>query len=313
MIRPVARSRGPRLRPIRRELRARVKKRSFRSDPVKPWSFGAVSVDCRTIVTRVRCAGRAGVWARKERTMKLITLAALLVPCFAVPAPVGPSPDPAGLRVKEDTGLRFSVLESKIRRRIISTESPFGLKVRAVSRNSPAAAAGIEPSWILMRWNGNPIREVSEIDEWLWTAPAGAEVEVGYSRRKAAGIVDRNPWEDGTVRMKVTRVHRLRAAFGIGVFASDGGTAPEGAPPGVPVFQVDPGSAAAQAGVRSGDVIVGWDGQAVGSLAALRVPFYRTDPSSPGVRLVVRRLSGGAWDQLDIALRPAGSSRPDSR
>jgi C-terminal processing protease CtpA/Prc len=103
----------------------------------------------------------------------------------------------AVIAVTEAIGARLAVTESYVRRGIISTRTPYGFKVSAVSDDSPAAKAGISPRDILMKWDGKPIESVAALRSWIDSAESGSTVTVLIARRKkAAGLLSRRPWED---------------------------------------------------------------------------------------------------------------------
>jgi putative serine protease PepD len=82
------------------------------------------------------------------------------------------------------------------------------------------------------------------------------------------------------------------------------------APVGVRVDAVDPGGAAARAGLQAGDVIVAVDGRAVHSMAELRSLVY---PDPPGTSLEVTAEQGSTSFVTTAVLgssAPAGSSAP---
>lgn len=94
------------------------------------------------------------------------------------------------------TGLRFAEFESVLRRNLISTSTAYGLQVRAVTPDSPAARAGIQPGDIVMKWDGRPLRSTRELATWLAAAGAPTSVRVDLSRRKRTSLLSRKPWTD---------------------------------------------------------------------------------------------------------------------
>lgn len=110
--------------------------------------------------------------------------------------------DPVGF-VEAITGMNFDEAQSKARRSMISTSSPYGFVVAAVRADSPAAAAGIEPGDIVMKWNGEPIVQVADLALWIDDGEDSAEAKVQFSRlRKDVTLFSRRPWADfeATVR-----------------------------------------------------------------------------------------------------------------
>src|SRR5690606_18594275 len=120
-----------------------------------------------------------------------------------------------------------------------------GVVVRTVDPNGPAAAAGIAPGDVVVRFDGRDVRSRSEFAE------------------RAAALTDDDPVELEVVSPDGRRVLRLRAArltaevvdetgwrrLGLRVGARRG--------PGVTVTEVRRGSVAARTGIRRGDVVLG--------------------------------------------------------
>jgi len=107
-----------------------------------------------------------------------------------------PQSDPTGY-VEAITGMNFDVEQSKARRSMISTTTPYGFVVAAVRADSPAAAAGIEPGDIVLKWNGEPIVQVADLALWIDDGEESAEVKVEFSRlRKDVTLFSRRPWAD---------------------------------------------------------------------------------------------------------------------
>lgn len=220
----------------------------------------------------------------------------------------------AASRVRAAIGCEFAILESKIRRSIISTDTPYGFKVAAVDAGSPADKAGVEAGWLLMEWEGRPIREIAQLDQWLWTVPAGGEVVVDYARKKKnVSIWSRHPWEDGEVTLVVRREHPLRADWGIDVFGPEDFERPEGAPVGVWVHGVVEGSAAARAGLRPGDVLRSCRGAVVADLDALR-EAVRDDQEAGVLELgIARQDDASEWTGRELELeRAEGDKREEN-
>lgn len=69
--------------------------------------------------------------------------------------------------IHEQLGLHFSVFESYVRRSIISTRTPYGLKIRYVAPESLAAVAGLRAGDIVMRVDGRPLRTLAGLAEKL--------------------------------------------------------------------------------------------------------------------------------------------------
>lgn len=257
--------------------------------------------------------------AHRSLTVAALTVLAAAAPAQAepttqegAPAPLATVAPKAKDRVQAATGLRFAVFESKLRRNIISTDTPYGFKVKRVADDSPADRAGIARGWLLMKWAGHPVYQVDELDSWLWELPAGAEVEVEYTRRKKVSILSRKPWEDGKVTVKIGRVHPLRAVLGLNVFDGPDAKVPEDSPAGVRIAACVPRSVAAKSGVESGDVITHWNGVAVRTLAELRDPFLGSLREDPFEVRVLRHDTDGEWRPRALRVAPP-APRKESR
>lgn len=98
--------------------------------------------------------------------------------------------------IRERTGLTFAVLESKIRRRIISTDTPYGFKIRRVAPDTPAARAGLTRGDVLLTLDGEPIRTLRGLRRQLRAAPDAAPLPISFARLKPhRTIFTRRPWE----------------------------------------------------------------------------------------------------------------------
>ena len=126
---------------------------------------------------------------------------ALAASCLTGAAPA----EAPSVRIQKSTGLTFSVLESKIRRSIISTDTPYGFKVKGVDAGSPAARSGLKRGDVVLEWNGKPLRKVVELARWLDADPSGAAVTVKISRlergKKRRLFRMRSPWVESEVSL----------------------------------------------------------------------------------------------------------------
>jgi S1-C subfamily serine protease len=117
-------------------------------------------------------------------------------------------PDPierAARAIKKSLGIEFAILESKIRRSITSTNTPYGFKIREVEKDSAAAKAGWKEGDILLEWNGQPLRQLDELETAIQKSRAGEAIKVKLARyKKDAPALWRQPWEyiDGTITPK---------------------------------------------------------------------------------------------------------------
>ena len=140
--------------------------------------------------------------------------------------------------------------------------SASGALVSQVVEGSPADRAGIRTGDVITAVNGQPVKSNSELRNTIGLRRVGDKVEIGLVR-------DGKP-------LKVTAVIADTAAEATGGPATihkafDGATL-EDVPDagGALVRSVEPGSAAAQAGLRADDIIVGANRGRVGSVRELR-------------------------------------------
>ncbi len=158
-----------------------------------------------------------------------------------------------------------------------------GAVVASVEENSSAAKAGLQAGDIIVAVDERPISGSADLRNRIGLSPAGTEVEVAYMR-------------DGRRQVSAMRVEaessRQRAAA-TAVPDRLAGASFEAASGSVLVSNVAPGSPAAQAGLRAGDVILAVNRQPVGSVAdltqALRVArgTIALDLSRDGMRFLL--------------------------
>jgi membrane-associated protease RseP (regulator of RpoE activity) len=106
--------------------------------------------------------------------------------------------------IRNATGLRFRVVESVIRRNIISTRSPYGYKIRSVDADSPASRAGLKKGDVLLEWDSQPIKSRKDLAKWIDDAERGAAIAIKYARLKdRRSALDRRPWveHEGTITL----------------------------------------------------------------------------------------------------------------
>jgi serine protease Do/serine protease DegQ len=144
----------------------------------------------------------------------------------------------------------------------LGLSSAMGALVSQVVEGSPADKAGIRTGDVITSVNGQPVKSNSELRNTIGLRRVGDKVEIGLVR-------DGKP-------LKVTAVIADTAAESpggpAGIHKGLEGAALEDAPDaaGALVRSVEAGSAAGQAGLRAGDVIVGANRSHVGSVRDLR-------------------------------------------
>lgn len=122
----------------------------------------------------------------------------------APPPPVPVDPEKrAAQSIQKNLGVEFSVLESKLRRSIIRTKTPYGFKIKSIQAKSVAATAGWQAGDVLLEWNGVPIKNLSDLDDGLQKAGDTATFKLArYKKNQPA--MSRQPWEDveGKIKLK---------------------------------------------------------------------------------------------------------------
>ena len=140
--------------------------------------------------------------------------------------------------------------------------SAVGALVSQVVEGSPAEHAGIRTGDVITTVNGQPVKSNSELRNTIGLLRVGDKVEVGLLRdgkplRVSAVIADTTPELSGGP----ASIHKSFEGAVLGDAPDAGGAL---------VRRVEPGSAAAQAGLRAADVIVGANRGHVSSVRDLR-------------------------------------------
>ncbi|MBV8784951.1 MAG: DegQ family serine endoprotease [Gammaproteobacteria bacterium] len=146
--------------------------------------------------------------------------------------------------------------------RSLGLSSPQGALVSQVVEGSPAEKAGIRTGDVITSVNGQAVKSNSELRNTIGLRRVGDKVDIGLMRdgkplKVTAVIADTSTEVSGAP----SSIHR-------GFEGAALADAPDGA--GALVRSVETGSAAAQAGLRTNDVIVGANRGRVGSLKELR-------------------------------------------
>lgn len=186
--------------------------------------------------------------------------------------------------VQRLTGLDFSVLLSRIQRSITSTDTPYGLRISAVEPGSPAAEAGLLPGDVLLRWNGQPIRELDQIRSLILADEPGDLVELSLARRReSASIWSRRPWSEFDVSLAL-KAPDLRRMLGLHISYYEsyrmGRSAGDGEQGRVKILVVRTDSPASRSGLVAGDILSTWNGHPVRSAFHLQHLLALTEPGS---------------------------------
>jgi serine protease Do len=154
------------------------------------------------------------------------------------------------------SGARLLTLDPELARRSgIAVKR--GALVFKIYPDSPATAAGLQEKDVILAAGGHPVVSREDVGTALYTAAAGAAVELEVRRGER------------TLKVALKPVHPpqglglqvLERSVGLRVEAAQGG--------GLAIRQVTTGSVAAERGLRPGDVIVGANGQQTPSAEAL--------------------------------------------
>lgn len=129
------------------------------------------------------------------RSLPQLALTFLLLSAVA---PVGNAAEHSvGQSIRDATGLRFSSVESIIRRNVISTRTPYGFKIKSVDAASAGARAGLKSGDVLLEWDGKPIKSRKKLNDWLADAERGKPIPIIYARHKShRSPTSRSPWHE---------------------------------------------------------------------------------------------------------------------
>ncbi len=140
--------------------------------------------------------------------MVAIQLALGFVALLPLAARIDPPADPeqmAASAIHKSLGVEFAVAESKIRRSIIRTKTPYGFKMSKVEKDSPAATAGWKEGDVLLEWNSQPIKALTDLDTAITKLKKGEAGKFKLARlKKDEPIWSRQPWQhvEGQVVLK---------------------------------------------------------------------------------------------------------------
>jgi serine protease Do len=184
----------------------------------------------------------------------------------------------------------------------LGLKEPGGALVADVMPDAPAAKAGIEVGDVIVEFDGHAVKESNELPILVARTPIGKKAKVRLVRRGD----DKNlTVEIGELREEEVSVASGKAEdFGLTVqplspeIAESLGVDPN--TKGVVVAGVEAGSAADEAGLRRGDVIVEVNRTAIDSLAAYRKAIQGAS-SKKSILFLVRR----DQNTIFLALKPS--------
>ncbi|TBV82665.1 MAG: DegQ family serine endoprotease [Desulfobulbaceae bacterium] len=170
-------------------------------------------------------------------------------------------------------------------------ERPIGALVGEVSPEGPAAQAGMLPGDVIIEYEGTEITKMTMIPNLVAQTPVGQKINmviVRQGKKKELQVTIGKLEEEGGEQAVKTR--QAEEMLGLGVqeltpeVARSLGIKDDA---GVLIAQVEPGSAAARAGLRRGELIVEINQQAVKNLDQY-VELMRNAMEGQGVLLLVR-------------------------
>ena len=180
------------------------------------------------------------------------------------------------------------------------TGRPRGALVAQVTEGSPGDRAGLRPGDIVLRFGDDDIGDAAELPWLASIAGVGREVRLQVwrdgAKRDASLTLDAMPDEQNahTVRSEVVQEEETESG-GLGLRVEDVPSQlrgrldlPEG---GAMVSEVDPQGAAADHGIRPGDVILEVDGASIADAEALAAAT-RDHAKDDVLRLLVRSREG---------------------
>ena len=135
-----------------------------------------------------------------------------------------------------------------------------GALIAQVAPGSPAEVAGLKPEDVIVEGNGHPIKDMVELRNLIGLLRVGDKVDLGVLRkgelRHVSVVVGKN--EERKAGGKDLNPRLLGATFG--PVQGDDASA------GVQVLKVEPGSPAAEGGLRPGDIILAVNHQKVSGM-----------------------------------------------
>jgi Do/DeqQ family serine protease len=186
--------------------------------------------------------------------------------------------------------------------RSFGLDRPRGALVAAVVPDGPAAAAGVKPGDVVTRFDGTPVQKESDLPWLASTAGIGRTVDVEVHRDGAAKTLkikleampgaDREARGGGKGGREDKAEERAPGAVGMRIAPLDRALAERlDVKGGVAIVRVEPGTPAARAGLRRGDVILQLDGREVSEPKAV-AGALETLRAGQTVRLWIQRGDG---------------------
>jgi serine protease Do len=190
---------------------------------------------------------------------------------------------------------RIGVQVSPVTRELVEPlglKDPSGALVRSVDRDGPAAAAGIQPGDVIVRYNSKPIADSNELTALVSRSTPGTTVPIDVIRNGQERTVN---VRIAPLEQSQTETHQSAADAGFGMSLQD--LTPQfrtqlqlpAGRSGAVVTNVDPGSPAAAAGLRPGDVVLEVNRMPVRSAADVAAALRRVKEGETAFALVWRK------------------------
>ncbi len=181
-----------------------------------------------------------------------------------------------------------------------------GVRVRGVLPESPALNAGLKEDDVILQIDGNNAESPAWISEDISGRKAGDSVKLKVARgeeelefdvelvrwRDLAGGLRRRGGDRPPEAPEAPQPTEARPALGVVIDA-------EADADGATVYEVEPKSAAAEAGIEPGDVVVEIDGQEVGGAAAM---VEAIQSRKPGDQFQIKVRRGDGERELGVTL-----------
>jgi serine protease Do len=156
----------------------------------------------------------------------------------------------------------------------LGLDSAGGVLVADVEEGSPASRGGLERGDVIVRMDGKAVEDVGRFRNDVAELGSGARVELEVLRDKEQRKLEVTLGELDEEGGAAAPAASGKAEGGMGLVPLDPAIhGPEGYDSGLVVTHVDPGSAAEEAGLQHGDVILEVGGQKVATTGAFRKQY----------------------------------------
>jgi serine protease Do len=170
-----------------------------------------------------------------------------------------------------------------------------GALVAEAQANGPAAKAGIQSGAVITSVNGDPVKDARDLAKKIGSMTPGNSVKLGVIEKGSEKTVTLTLGELPAQREAKADTQDNDKSEGdvgkLGLTLAPASSVPGSGSQGVVITNVDPDGAAADAGFKSGDVILDVAGKAVSSPADVRKAL--ADARSGGKKNVLMRVQSG--------------------